>query len=370
VSELEPESKSEPEPEADDLGINKSEKENMIFPQDEDEVKGQGINKCPGCGKSMPWGRSVHIEKNINCGELILIQHKFHGDNSESESVELETESAPELETEPKVETKPEPEPEPEPEPQSESESESASEPEIEPEPEVEKHMNEEEIYELISQEIDNDEKKKGLWTKAFSEAEGDENKAKALYIKYRFYQIQDGLTVVVKESNKEIVEKQKQKNQGGKNREESLGSVSPLKNEEFKNRVKNLRKMQRDTTESEKISVENMERKYDSFFYLKLVIVVEFILIFLGLIGKMKVDFLIMNLGLMLGISLWVYIYFVWKKTNSNLFIKFLISSVALLLSFVVPLTFDMTVKKAQKEIWYQEVVDEILKNIKLGKY
>ena len=88
---------------------------------------------------------------------------------------ELETESAPELETEPKVEAESEPEPEPE------------------PEPEVEKHMNEEEIYESISKEIDNDEKKKGLWTKAFGESDGDENKAKSLYIKYRFDQKKDG---------------------------------------------------------------------------------------------------------------------------------------------------------------------------------
>ena len=52
--------------------------------------------------------------------------------------------------------------------------------------------MNEEEIYESISKEIDSDGKKNGLWTKAFSESDGDENKAKALYIKYRFVQIND----------------------------------------------------------------------------------------------------------------------------------------------------------------------------------
>ena len=52
--------------------------------------------------------------------------------------------------------------------------------------------MNEEEIYELISEEIESSSTKKGLWTKAFSESEGDENKAKALYIKYRFDQMND----------------------------------------------------------------------------------------------------------------------------------------------------------------------------------
>ena len=52
--------------------------------------------------------------------------------------------------------------------------------------------MNEDEIYEQISAEIKSGNTKKGLWTKAFSEAEGDENKAKAVYIKYRFDQMND----------------------------------------------------------------------------------------------------------------------------------------------------------------------------------
>ncbi len=52
--------------------------------------------------------------------------------------------------------------------------------------------MNEEEIYELISEEIESSSTKKGLWTKAFSESEGDEQKTKALYIKYRFDQMND----------------------------------------------------------------------------------------------------------------------------------------------------------------------------------
>ena len=52
--------------------------------------------------------------------------------------------------------------------------------------------MNEEEIYELISEEIESSSTKKGLWTKAFSESEGDEQKTRALYIKYRFDQMND----------------------------------------------------------------------------------------------------------------------------------------------------------------------------------
>jgi len=73
----------------------------------------------------------------------------------------------------------------------------------IEPDTEKEEHMIEEEFYELAYKEIESGNLKKGLWAKAFSETEGDENKTKALYIKYRFEQI--------KESHKEIDEKEEE---------------------------------------------------------------------------------------------------------------------------------------------------------------
>ena len=63
----------------------------------------------------------------------------------------------------------------------------------LEPDAEKEEHMIEEEFYELAYEEIESGNLKKGLWAKAFSEAEGDENKTKALYIKYRFDQIKEG---------------------------------------------------------------------------------------------------------------------------------------------------------------------------------
>ena len=61
--------------------------------------------------------------------------------------------------------------------------------------------MNEEEIYELISEEIESNNTKKGIWTKAFSESEGDEQKTKALYIKYRFDQIKQTQSQVDQEN-------------------------------------------------------------------------------------------------------------------------------------------------------------------------
>ena len=61
--------------------------------------------------------------------------------------------------------------------------------------------MNEEEIYELISEEIESSSTKKGLWTKAYSDSEGDESKTKALYIKYRFDQIKQAQPQVDQET-------------------------------------------------------------------------------------------------------------------------------------------------------------------------
>ena len=73
--------------------------------------------------------------------------------------------------------------------------------------------MNEEEIYELISEEIESSSSKKGLWTKAFSESEGDEQKTRALYIKYRFDQIkqtqpQVDQETIVRDDEEKVTEK------------------------------------------------------------------------------------------------------------------------------------------------------------------
>lgn len=45
----------------------------------------------------------------------------------------------------------------------------------------------ENEIYTIIGEEIESGKIDKGLWTKCFAEVNGEENKVKARYIKYRF---------------------------------------------------------------------------------------------------------------------------------------------------------------------------------------
>lgn len=47
-------------------------------------------------------------------------------------------------------------------------------------------------LLELISDEIDNGEMDRGTWLKAFSESEGSNDKAQALYIRYRLQRLTD----------------------------------------------------------------------------------------------------------------------------------------------------------------------------------
>jgi hypothetical protein len=49
----------------------------------------------------------------------------------------------------------------------------------------------EDEIYEKVMLEIEEDKKVKSTWAKAFAQSQGDENKAKALYISLRVQEIQ-----------------------------------------------------------------------------------------------------------------------------------------------------------------------------------
>ena len=46
--------------------------------------------------------------------------------------------------------------------------------------------LDDEKIYDQIADEFSKNIRKEGLWLKAFQEADGDDNKTKALYIKYR----------------------------------------------------------------------------------------------------------------------------------------------------------------------------------------
>jgi hypothetical protein len=58
------------------------------------------------------------------------------------------------------------------------------------------KRLAENELYEIVTKEVMNEEVMAGIWGKAFADTEGDEQKAKALYIKYRVQDLKDRVIV------------------------------------------------------------------------------------------------------------------------------------------------------------------------------
>lgn len=57
--------------------------------------------------------------------------------------------------------------------------------------------LTEEMIYEQVSEELKNDIRREGLWTKAVAESNGNDDIAKSIYIKLRFQSIVDEVTIV-----------------------------------------------------------------------------------------------------------------------------------------------------------------------------
>lgn len=61
----------------------------------------------------------------------------------------------------------------------------------------IENRLVEEKIYEQVFQELESGVRSDGLWIKAFQKGEGDEQKAKALYIEYRVQAIKDEYALI-----------------------------------------------------------------------------------------------------------------------------------------------------------------------------
>jgi len=58
----------------------------------------------------------------------------------------------------------------------------------------------EEQLYEIIAEEIEVKNMRKGLWMKAFAQAKGDETLAQATYIDLRLQSLKDELVIYTKE--------------------------------------------------------------------------------------------------------------------------------------------------------------------------
>jgi len=70
--------------------------------------------------------------------------------------------------------------------------------------------LSEEAIYELVADELKRGQRREGLWVKAYSQAGGDETKAKAMYIELRKQSILDEMAV--NQDMEEAVTKEKRK--------------------------------------------------------------------------------------------------------------------------------------------------------------
>jgi hypothetical protein len=77
--------------------------------------------------------------------------------------------------------------------------------------------LEENELFEIVTREVMNEEVIAGIWGRAFSDVEGDQEKAKALYIKYRVRDLKDRALVaqaILKEENAKRERQSSTKNQ------------------------------------------------------------------------------------------------------------------------------------------------------------
>jgi len=75
----------------------------------------------------------------------------------------------------------------------------------------IQGRLEESMFYEIVANEMEKGEYFKGLQTQAFAEAEGDERKAKALYIKLRVKALKDEIYIHEKEPKKKATQNQSQ---------------------------------------------------------------------------------------------------------------------------------------------------------------
>ena len=61
----------------------------------------------------------------------------------------------------------------------------------------------EEELYEQVVRELSEGQRRDGLWAKAIAHSDGSEDRAKALYIKYRVQSLRDELEIAADAVNK-----------------------------------------------------------------------------------------------------------------------------------------------------------------------
>jgi hypothetical protein len=72
--------------------------------------------------------------------------------------------------------------------------------------------MNDDELYSQVAQELQAKEMVPGVWTRAFAEAGGELDKARALYIKFRVAQLTESRVQRLEEQRQEALKATKQR--------------------------------------------------------------------------------------------------------------------------------------------------------------
>jgi hypothetical protein len=67
-------------------------------------------------------------------------------------------------------------------------------------------------FYDMVAEELKTQKLDQGMWVRAFSDAGGNENQAKALYIKYRVAQLESTVNDILKTVKKEESRLKKEK--------------------------------------------------------------------------------------------------------------------------------------------------------------
>ncbi|WP_207061777.1 hypothetical protein [Motiliproteus sp. SC1-56] len=76
----------------------------------------------------------------------------------------------------------------------------------------AEQRLSEEQLYDFVAEELAQGEKRTGLWLKALENSEGIEDRAKALYIKYRVQSLKDEILVAAGEKAEQTKKKTAEK--------------------------------------------------------------------------------------------------------------------------------------------------------------
>jgi hypothetical protein len=85
--------------------------------------------------------------------------------------------------------------------------------------------VQDESLYEAVMEELEKFGPRKGLWAKCFSEADGDEGKAKARYLRIRFEQLKEA----AESHSREAFERDKQRQESERRLRELNSAATQL---------------------------------------------------------------------------------------------------------------------------------------------